>query len=75
MGEITVYMIYVLLIFAIIGGQLFGVMDFFCVKNNKNATNVTYKDLTYPITRCPFSEGDKGCPTDYKCTRSVAILP
>ena len=61
---------YCLLIFAFIGGQLFGVMDFFCVKNNKTALDVTYKDLTYPIQRCPFTDKEsRYCTPPYRCTR------
>ena len=69
-GEITLCMFYCLLIFALIGGQLFGEMDFFCVKNDKTVTNVTYRDLTYPIQRCPFTgEGRRGCPKSFRCTK------
>ena len=48
-GEITVYIVYCLLLFALIGGQLFVTTDFFCVK--KNTTNLTSNDFIYPVRR------------------------
>ena len=69
-GESLMCILYCLLMFALIGGQLFSEMDFFCVKNNKTGVNVTYRDLTHPIQRCPFKgHGSRGCPSPYQCSR------
>ena len=71
---ILVFLMYFLIIFALIGGQLFGVMNYFCVRNNKTATDVTYSDLTIPIKRCPSTDmqvsgGSENCPPGFKCTK------
>ena len=69
--DIIVYMFYFLIAFALIGGQLFGVMNYFCVNENvahlasDQVTN--YSSFTIPIKRCP--------PNDYNISRSESFCP
>lgn len=72
-GEIILYMLYFLLVFALIGGQLFGVMDYFCIRNNADITNITYYDFTIPMMRCPPNDmktrNHSKCPRGFNCTK------
>ena len=72
-GEIILYMLYFLISFALIGGQLFGAMDYFCVQSSTIISNITYSDFTIPIRRCPPEDSLKNrsnvCPKGYNCTK------
>ncbi|PIO63442.1 hypothetical protein TELCIR_14956 [Teladorsagia circumcincta] len=57
-------------LYAIVGIQLFGRMDYHCVLPNTNPNNVTIADLAIPDTMCsPPGGGGYECPGEMVCMR------
>lgn len=54
----TVFFVFFMALYAIVGIQLFGRMDYHCVQPNTDPNNVTIADLAIPDTMCsPKGEG------------------
>lgn len=59
-------------LYAIMGIQLFGRMDYHCVLPGTNPKNVTINDLAIPDTMCsPKGRGGYECPGDMECMKLV----
>ena len=67
---VLLFTLYFLILAALMGVQMFGLMNSYCIKIRANASNIQSTDLLIPSTRCP----DKGnteqaykCPPGFKC--------
>jgi len=61
---------YFVMLAGLLGIQMFGLMNFYCIKNGTDASNVTQTDLLIPATRChPEGYEPNGfeCPPGFKC--------
>uniref|UniRef100_A0A914C6X5 Ion transport domain-containing protein n=1 Tax=Acrobeloides nanus TaxID=290746 RepID=A0A914C6X5_9BILA len=68
--NVTVFFVFFMALYAIMGIQLFGRMDYHCVVKNTNPKNVTINDLAIPDTMCS-QKGGGGyeCPDNMECMK------
>ncbi|XGW29936.1 hypothetical protein V3C99_009173 [Haemonchus contortus] len=68
--NVTVFFVFFMALYAIVGIQLFGRMDYHCVLPNTDPNNVTIADLAIPDTMCsPPGGGGYECPGEMVCMR------
>ncbi|KAL3067841.1 hypothetical protein niasHS_016807 [Heterodera schachtii] len=70
--NVTVFFLFFMALYAIMGIQLFGRMDYHCVMPGTDPKNVTINDLAIPDTMCS-KEGQGGyeCPDNMECMKLV----
>ncbi|VDN25379.1 unnamed protein product, partial [Cylicostephanus goldi] len=68
--NVTVFFVFFMALYAIVGIQLFGRMDYHCVVPSTDPNNVTIADLAIPDTMCS-QKGGGGyeCPGEMVCMR------
>ncbi|VDP12012.1 unnamed protein product [Onchocerca flexuosa] len=68
--NVTIFFMFFMAFYAIMGVQLFGRMDYHCVLPGTNVSNVTIADLAIPDTMCS-QEGEGGyeCPANMECLK------
>ena len=66
---VTLFLLYFMAFGSIMGVQLFGRKNFYCVKNNTDLNNVTYNDMLLTDHRCNNVSGEAGyiCPGGFNC--------
>ncbi|KAI1704443.1 ion transport protein [Ditylenchus destructor] len=68
--NVTVFFVFFMAFYAIMGIQLFGRMDYHCVVPGTNPKNVTINDLAIPDTMCsPRGGGGYECPGRMECMK------
>ncbi|VDK65890.1 unnamed protein product [Onchocerca ochengi] len=68
--NVTIFFMFFMAFYAIMGVQLFGRMDYHCVLPGTNVSNVTIADLAIPDTMCSQKgEGGYECPANMKCLK------
>lgn len=66
---VTLFLIYFMAFGSIIGVQLFGRKNFYCVKNSTDVNNISYNDLLLTDHSCNNISGENGylCPQGFSC--------
>uniref|UniRef100_W5K426 Sodium leak channel NALCN n=1 Tax=Astyanax mexicanus TaxID=7994 RepID=W5K426_ASTMX len=65
--SVSIFLLFFLLLYGILGVQMFGTFNFHCVTNETERDNVTWNSLAIPDTHCsPDGEGYQ-CPMGFKC--------
>ena len=66
---VTLFLLYFMAFGSIIGVQLFGRKNFYCVKNSADLNNISYSDLLLTDHRCNNVSGETGylCPKGFNC--------
>ena len=66
---VTLFLLYFMAFGSIIGVQLFGRKNYYCVKNGADLNNLTYNDLLLTDHRCNNVTGETGyfCPRGFSC--------
>ncbi|KJH47796.1 transporter, cation channel family protein [Dictyocaulus viviparus] len=68
--NVTIFFMFFMALYAIMGVQLFGRMDYHCVLNGTDPRNVTIADLAIPDTMCSQKgEGGYECPDNMICMK------
>uniref|UniRef100_A0A0K0D1K9 Transporter, cation channel family protein n=1 Tax=Angiostrongylus cantonensis TaxID=6313 RepID=A0A0K0D1K9_ANGCA len=68
--NVTIFFMFFMALYAIMGVQLFGRMDYHCVLSGTNPRNVTIADLAIPDTMCSQKgEGGYECPDNMVCMK------
>ncbi|CAI4226086.1 unnamed protein product [Auanema sp. JU1783] len=68
--NVTIFFMFFMALYAIMGVQLFGRMDYHCVLNGTDPQNVTIADLAIPDTMCSQKgEGGYECPDNMVCLK------
>ncbi|EYB82119.1 hypothetical protein Y032_0366g18 [Ancylostoma ceylanicum] len=68
--NVTVFFVFFMALYAIVGIQLFGRMDYHCVLPDTDPNNVTIADLAIPDTMCSLKGGGGyECPGEMVCMR------
>uniref|UniRef100_A0AAY4EE97 Sodium leak channel NALCN n=1 Tax=Denticeps clupeoides TaxID=299321 RepID=A0AAY4EE97_9TELE len=65
--SVSIFLLFFLLLYGILGVQMFGTFNHHCVTNETEKDNVTWNSLAIPDTHCsPDGEGYQ-CPAGFKC--------
>uniref|UniRef100_A0A668AKG1 Sodium leak channel NALCN n=1 Tax=Myripristis murdjan TaxID=586833 RepID=A0A668AKG1_9TELE len=65
--SVSIFLLFFLLLYGILGVQMFGTFNHHCVTNDTQRGNVTWNSLAIPDTHCsPDGEGYQ-CPLGFKC--------
>uniref|UniRef100_A0A3Q1F0T1 Sodium leak channel NALCN n=1 Tax=Acanthochromis polyacanthus TaxID=80966 RepID=A0A3Q1F0T1_9TELE len=65
--SVSIFLLFFLLLYGILGVQMFGTFNHHCVTNDTQKGNVTWNSLAIPDTHCsPDGEGYQ-CPHGFKC--------
>ncbi|KAI5106950.1 sodium leak channel non-selective protein precursor, partial [Silurus meridionalis] len=65
--SVSIFLLFFLLLYGILGVQMFGTFNHHCVTNDTEEGNVTWNNLAIPDTHCsPDGEGYQ-CPMGFKC--------
>nr|DBA33104.1 TPA: hypothetical protein GDO54_000834 [Pyxicephalus adspersus] len=65
--SVSIFLLFFLLLYGILGVQMFGTFTYHCVTNDTQPGNVTWNNLAIPDTHCsPDGEGYQ-CPRGFKC--------
>ncbi|XP_072434162.1 sodium leak channel NALCN isoform X3 [Chiloscyllium punctatum] len=65
--SVSIFLLFFLLLYGILGVQMFGTFTYHCVTNDTQPGNVTWNNLAIPDTHCsPDGEGYQ-CPLGFKC--------
>ncbi|XP_037095542.1 sodium leak channel non-selective protein isoform X2 [Syngnathus acus] len=65
--SVSIFLLFFLLLYGILGVQMFGTFNHHCVTNDTEKGNVTWNSLVIPDTHCsPHGEGYQ-CPFGFKC--------
>uniref|UniRef100_A0A8D2ZQS2 Sodium leak channel NALCN n=1 Tax=Scophthalmus maximus TaxID=52904 RepID=A0A8D2ZQS2_SCOMX len=65
--SVSIFLLFFLLLYGILGVQMFGTFNHHCVTNDTQKNNVTWNNLAIPDTHCsPDGEGYQ-CPHGFKC--------
>uniref|UniRef100_A0A671NIK5 Sodium leak channel non-selective protein-like n=1 Tax=Sinocyclocheilus anshuiensis TaxID=1608454 RepID=A0A671NIK5_9TELE len=65
--SVSIFLLFFLLLYGILGVQMFGTFNHHCVTNERQKGNVTWNSLAIPDTHCsPNGEGYQ-CLTGFKC--------
>uniref|UniRef100_A0A915CHN7 Ion transport domain-containing protein n=1 Tax=Parascaris univalens TaxID=6257 RepID=A0A915CHN7_PARUN len=68
--NVTIFFMFFMAFYAIMGVQLFGRMDYHCVLPGTNVSNVTIADLAIPDTMCSQKgAGGYECPSNMECVK------
>nr|AXS78260.1 Sodium leak channel non-selective protein [Anisakis simplex] len=68
--NVTIFFMFFMAFYAIMGVQLFGRMDYHCVLPGTNVSNVTIADLAIPDTMCSQKgAGGYECPGNMECVK------
>ena len=68
--NVTIFFLFFMALYAIMGVQLFGRLEYHCVLPETNPENVTIEDLAIPDTKCS-KKGGGGyeCPENMECKK------
>lgn len=71
MANVTIFFLFFMLLYGILGVQFFGELTSHCVKNDTNKDDVRLDDLMIPDTYCSDAGADYGyqCPPGMKCMK------
>nr|XP_019956322.1 PREDICTED: sodium leak channel non-selective protein isoform X2 [Paralichthys olivaceus] len=65
--SVSIFLLFFLLLYGILGVQMFGTFNHHCVTNDTQKNNVSWNNLAIPDTHCsPDGEGYQ-CPHGFKC--------
>ncbi|KAK2840049.1 hypothetical protein Q5P01_013789 [Channa striata] len=65
--SVSIFLLFFLLLYGILGVQMFGTFNYHCVTNDTEKDNVSWNSLAIPDTHCsPDGEGYQ-CPHGFKC--------
>uniref|UniRef100_A0A3Q2EIL4 Sodium leak channel NALCN n=1 Tax=Cyprinodon variegatus TaxID=28743 RepID=A0A3Q2EIL4_CYPVA len=65
--SVSIFLLFFLLLYGILGVQMFGTFNHHCVTNDTERNHVTWNSLAIPDTHCsPDGEGYQ-CPLGFKC--------
>ncbi|XP_058249553.1 sodium leak channel non-selective protein isoform X1 [Hemibagrus wyckioides] len=65
--SVSIFLLFFLLLYGILGVQMFGPFNFHCVTNDTKRNHVTWNNLAIPDTHCsPDGEGYQ-CPMGFDC--------
>ncbi|XP_034041683.1 sodium leak channel non-selective protein isoform X1 [Thalassophryne amazonica] len=65
--SVSIFLLFFLLLYGILGVQMFGTFNHHCVTNDTQESNVSWNSLAIPDTHCsPDGEGYQ-CPYGFKC--------
>ncbi|CAF3038249.1 unnamed protein product [Rotaria sp. Silwood2] len=67
--NVTVFFLFFMSLYAIIGVQFFGSLTFHCVRNGTDLNNLTKSDLMIPDTYCSPTEDGFHCPENFTCQK------
>uniref|UniRef100_A0A5S6QTC6 Ion transport domain-containing protein n=1 Tax=Trichuris muris TaxID=70415 RepID=A0A5S6QTC6_TRIMR len=67
--NVTIFFLFFMSLYAILGVQFFGRMDYHCVKNGTDPRNVSIRDLAIPDTYCSTDDSGYQCPKGMQCVR------
>ncbi|PAV58369.1 hypothetical protein WR25_23917 isoform A [Diploscapter pachys] len=68
--NVTIFFVFFMTLYAIMGVQLFGHMNYHCVRNGTDSSNVTINDLAIPDTMCSDKDGGGyECPPNMVCMK------
>ncbi|KAK0421025.1 hypothetical protein QR680_015029 [Steinernema hermaphroditum] len=68
--NVTIFFMFFMTLYAIMGVQLFGRMDYHCVLSGTDPNNVTIADLAIPDTMCSQKgQGGYECPDNMECMK------
>nr|XP_021504471.1 sodium leak channel non-selective protein-like [Meriones unguiculatus] len=66
--SVSIFLLFFLLLYGILGVQMFGTFTYHCVVNDTKPGNVTWNSLAIPDTHCsPELEEGYQCPMGFKC--------
>ncbi|CAH6821576.1 Nalcn [Phodopus roborovskii] len=66
--SVSIFLLFFLLLYGILGVQMFGTFTYHCVVNDTKPGNVTWNSLAIPDTHCsPELEEGYQCPQGFKC--------
>lgn len=70
--SVIIFFSYFMTLASIIGIQMFGIKNHYCVNNSTDLNNVTYSDLSLPEARCSLTN-EKGyfCPSGFRCEEII----
>ncbi|CAF1438038.1 unnamed protein product, partial [Rotaria sordida] len=67
--NVTVFFLFFISLYAILGVQFFGSLTFHCVRNGTDLNNVTQSDLMIPDTYCSPTKDGFHCPENFTCKK------
>ncbi|CAF0876504.1 unnamed protein product [Rotaria sordida] len=67
--NVTMFFLFFMSLYAILGVQFFGSLTFHCVRNGTNLNNVTKSDLMIPDTYCSPTKDGFHCPENFICEK------
>ncbi|CAF3370121.1 unnamed protein product [Rotaria socialis] len=67
--NVTVFFLFFMSLYAILGVQFFGSLTFHCVRNDTDPNNVTKSDLMIPDTYCSPTKDGFHCPKHFTCKK------
>ena len=68
--NVTIFLLYFMILASLIGVQLFGEKNYYCVREGTDLANVSYKDLNLPEIRCKnenMNDSSSACPEGFVC--------
>ena len=65
--NVTIFLLYFMILASLIGVQAFGKDSYYCVKNSFDPKNISYKDLNLPEIRCKDANSSDMCPEHFVC--------
>ncbi|CAF1146613.1 unnamed protein product [Adineta steineri] len=67
--NVTMFFLFFMSLYAILGVQFFGSLTFHCVRNDTDLNNVMKKDLMIPDTYCSPTKDGFHCPEHFVCKK------
>ncbi|CAF1925602.1 unnamed protein product [Rotaria magnacalcarata] len=67
--NVTMFFLFFMSLYAILGVQFFGALTFHCVRNGTDLNNVTKSDLMIPDTYCSPTKDGFTCPDNFMCKK------
>uniref|UniRef100_A0A0K0EDN0 Ion transport domain-containing protein n=1 Tax=Strongyloides stercoralis TaxID=6248 RepID=A0A0K0EDN0_STRER len=67
--NVTIFFLFFMALYAIMGVQFFGRMEYHCVLPGTDPLNVTISDLAIPDTMCSMESGGYQCPPNLVCMK------
>ncbi|XP_029112498.1 sodium leak channel NALCN isoform X4 [Scleropages formosus] len=65
--SVSIFLLFFLLLYGILGVQMFGTFNHHCVTNDTQKGNVTWNSLAIPDTHCSKDGEGYQCPQGFKC--------